>query len=77
MLERFRLYRDFRKLKKKSFKCADIVVKEFKSGNTTGEHWDKFYESLRDIDNYMKMKIRQNKLNYIKRKIDKNEKNQK
>lgn len=75
--ERLRLIKDLRKLRKKSYKYADIFAKEFKKGKCTKEHMDNFYDSLRDIDNYRKQRIRQFKLINIKIKINNNEKNKK
>lgn len=70
ILEDLKLLWDMRKLRKKTFKYADVVGKEFKKGIYTKEHWDNFYASLKEADNYRRQKIRKIKLNNIKSKIN-------
>lgn len=69
ILEDLKLLWDMRKLRKKTFKYADVVGKEFKKGNYTKEHWD-VYNSLKEADSYRKQRIRKLKLNNIKSKIN-------
>ena len=70
-LERLRLNRDIRKLKKKTYQIIHDLGDEYSKGKNGNmdPYWDKFNDSVKDIENYTKIKIRERKIKTIKNKL--------
>ena len=71
LLERLKLNRDIRKLKKKTYQTIHDLGDEFRKGKNgnMAPYWDKFNDSVKDIENYRKLKIRERKIKAIKNKL--------